>query len=307
LSWDAAWALRPANVMTRLGGRQLLVLSARDLLAAAAAEGTLLIALVAPAPAALAGFARAARDAGAPLIVLRPSGGSEEKGPEDARDDAAFVEAALRAAEEVAFGGPMALLKDPPRTGGAEREPDRVAREIDAGFTGLALAVEGAISNDAVAAAAAVSTLELGLEVVPEGEPEAALEAVRTLGAAASAVRLTGCEERGGDVAVSTASEEAALGERGVRQLVASGPFLRALRRSAPPDLLQRLEAWAGERRTSLEAAAARYQRLLRDLPPAVQEKLEALACFEAAELYARAGVVGTAASLVAHLGAAEP
>src|SRR5207237_6453531 len=51
--YTAAWTRRPASAVSRLGARQLLVLSARDLLAAAKAEGALLVALIAPAPAPL--------------------------------------------------------------------------------------------------------------------------------------------------------------------------------------------------------------------------------------------------------------
>ena len=65
------------------------MLSMRDLLAAAAREDLMLVALAAPAPAAIAGFARAARDASAPLLLARPSGAADEKGPQEARDDAA--------------------------------------------------------------------------------------------------------------------------------------------------------------------------------------------------------------------------
>src|SRR5438552_546438 len=93
--YQSAWTRRPSNAVARLGQRQLMVLSGHDLVQAARAEGSLLVALIGPAPAALLGFARAARDAGAPLVVLRPSGSLGEKGPEEARDDAAFVEAAL--------------------------------------------------------------------------------------------------------------------------------------------------------------------------------------------------------------------
>src|SRR5256886_14481976 len=114
---ETAWSRRPSSAVARLGARSLLVLSARDLLAAAAREKVLVVAFVAPAPAAMAGFARAARDAGAPLLLVRPSGAPEEKGPEESRDDTAFVEAAFRAAAEIGFAGPLALLKEPPRAG----------------------------------------------------------------------------------------------------------------------------------------------------------------------------------------------
>src|SRR5438132_13706548 len=124
-----AWSRRPSNAVSRLAGKELLVLSMRDLLAAAARGNVLLVALCAPAPAAMAGFARAARDADAPLLLVRPSGAADEKGPEEARDDAAFIEAALRAAADVSFAGPMALLKEPPRAGSAEGDPARLRRE----------------------------------------------------------------------------------------------------------------------------------------------------------------------------------
>src|SRR4051812_26239891 len=112
--YTAAWTRRPSSAVARLGMRQLLLLSVRDLLAAARADGSMLVALIAPAPAALIGFARAARDANAPLVLVRPNGSLGEKGPEESRDDASFVEAAFKAAEEIGFTGPMALLKDPP-------------------------------------------------------------------------------------------------------------------------------------------------------------------------------------------------
>ena len=101
-------------------------------------------------------------------------------------------------------------------------------------------------------------------------------------------------------VAISTTSEVAAeqLGRRGVRQLVAAGPFLRAL------PLLERLQGWADERGATLEQAAARHQRVLRKLPPADQEKLEALCCFEALELHARAGAAKTAPAVLQRIAA---
>jgi len=108
----------------------------RDLLAAAARENVLLIAFAATSPAAMAGFARAARDADAALLLVRPSGAAEEKGPEEARDDGAFAEAAFKAAEEIHFHGPLALLKDPPRAGSAVPDSERVQREI-AGYVQL--------------------------------------------------------------------------------------------------------------------------------------------------------------------------
>src|SRR3954453_2858438 len=84
------WARRPARAVARLLGRELFVVSMRDLLAAAAREQVPLVAFSAPAPAAIRGFARAARDADAPLLLVRPSGDSGEKGPEESRDDAAL-------------------------------------------------------------------------------------------------------------------------------------------------------------------------------------------------------------------------
>src|SRR5262249_37004281 len=98
---EIAWARRPAKAVSRLEGKELLVLSMRELLAAAAREQTLLVSFVAVTPAAMAGFARAARDADAPLLLVRPSGAADEKGPEEARDDTEFVKSAFRAAEEL--------------------------------------------------------------------------------------------------------------------------------------------------------------------------------------------------------------
>ena len=303
--------------MSRLAGRQLLLLSARDLLAAAAHEGLLLVALVAPAPAAIAGFVRAARDAGAPLVLARPSGASEEKGPEEARDDAAFVEAVLRTAAELRFTGPIALLKEPPRAGSAVSEDERVHREIDAGFTGVALAAgaEAADARDAALAATVVCQFELGLEVVSlGGSAQAAAELARQLksrGAPPSALRLTGHDEDAATIArelpfVAISSAQEAPVPEGVRQVVAAGPFLRALSRAAPPDTLDALLSWADEKGASLEQAAARHQKLLRDLPAPVQDRLEALCSFEAAELYLRLGARGTGRRLAERVGLAH-
>ena len=296
--------------MARLGARELLVLSARDVLAAAQQAGVLLVAFVAPVPAALSGFARAARNADAALVLMRPCGVAEEKGPEEARDDAAFVEAALRAADEIRFRGPLVLLKDAPRAGSAVSDPERVQREIDAGFTGVSLAAADGQADvrDAALAATAVCQRELGLEVVPLGGALAAAELARQMksrGAAPSALRITGLEEEAPaveGVALSSASEALAgdLLGLGVHQLVASGPFLRALQKSAPPEVWDSLQGWADERGASLEQSAARHQRLLRYLPAASQEKLEALCFFAAQDLFAKTASRGTASHLLA-------
>ena len=147
------------------------MLSARDLLAAAAREELLLVAFCAPSTAAIAGFARAARDAEAPLVLVRPSGAAEEKGPQEARDDIAFADAAFLAAEDVGFRGPLALLKDPPRAGSAVPDAERVQREVEAGFTGVSLAAADTQrdARDAALTASAVCQMELGLEIVPLG------------------------------------------------------------------------------------------------------------------------------------------
>jgi hypothetical protein len=292
------------------------MLSARDLLEAAAREQVPLVALVAPAPAAMAGFARAARDADGALLLVRPSGAAEEKGPEEARDDTAFVEAAFKAAEEVHFTGPMALLKEPPRAGSAVPDQERVQREIEAGFTGVAVAAvdsqEGA--RDAALAAAAVCQRELGLEVVPLGGAMAAAELARQLrsrGAPPSAVRLTGMEDQARDLGIAVSSETESLAPRlleaGVRLLVAAGPFLRALRRAAPGPLWDKLQSWADEKGATLDQAAARHQRLLRDLPRDAQERLEALACFEALDLFGKARAAQSGGRLVSAIAAMHP
>src|SRR5947209_10951077 len=109
------WARRPARAVARLLGRELFVVSMRDLLAAAAREQVPLVAFSAPAPAAIRGFARAARDADAPLLLVRPSGDSGEKGPEESRDDAAFTDAAFPAGDGLRFLRPVALVVGPPR------------------------------------------------------------------------------------------------------------------------------------------------------------------------------------------------
>jgi hypothetical protein len=312
---ERAWARRPATALARLAGRPLLLVSARDLLIAAEEEGVLLVALLAPAPAASAGFARAARDAGAPLVLARPSGAAEESGPEEAREDAAFVEAALGAADALRFRNPIALLKEPPRAGSAVPEAERIRREIEAGFMGVALATtpqSAPAARDAALVAANVCQLELGLEIVPlGGSGKVAADLVRQLksrGAPPSALRLaepdSALAAELSPVAASTTDESApeTLLERGVRQLVAAGPFLRALQQAAPRELWDGLQAWADERGATLEQAAARHQRLLRALPEADGEKLEALCCYEAQELYGRAGAAKTAPRLLGRL-----
>jgi hypothetical protein len=309
---------RPASALKKLQGRDLLLLSARDLLQAAADENVLLVALVAPAQAAIAGFVRAARDAQAPLLLARPSGAADERGPEEARDDGAFVEAALREADAAHFEGPIALLKEPPRAGSAVPEQERVHREMEAGFTGLAVVArvdDAAAARDAALVAAQVCQRELGLEVVPlGGSAEVGAEVARQLkarGSRPSAIRLTGQEREAravtaelGPVHVTTATETAPLEllGLGVRMLVASGPFLRALERAAPRAVLDELLAWADQKGATLEQAAARHQRLLRNLPEDVQDRLEALCSFEAVELFERAGAAGTAARLAARV-----
>lgn len=317
---ENVWSRRPVSAMSRLAGRPLLLLSARDLVAAAVGEGALLVAFFAPAPAAMLGFARAARDAGVPLLLVRPSGAADIRGPEEERDDAAFVEAALRAATEVRFTGPIALLKEPPRAGSAVPDAERVQREIDAGFTGVGIAALpdiAAVARDAALAAATVCHLELGLEVVPlGGSAQHAAQLARALGSRGtmpSLLRLSGDEERAHELATElqgialSSTSETRAGELlglGVQLLFAAGPFLRALHRSAPADLLEKLQAWADEKGATLEQAAARHQRLLRDLPAPVQDKLEALCCFEGRELLARAGVSRCGMRLAERVGA---
>ena len=293
------------------------MLSARDLLAAATKEDLLLVALAAPAPSAIAGFARAARDSGAPLVLARPSGVAEEKGPEEARDDAAFADAAFQIAADLEFHGPMVLLKEPPRAGSAIPDSERIQREVDAGFTGVALTAADTQrdARDAALAASAVCQLELGLEIVALGGARAAAELARQLrsrGAPPSAVRITGLEDQAaelaaglGETALSTATESAALeGRRGLRLLIASGPFLRALQRTASPEIWTALQGWADEKGASVEQAAARHQRMLRDLPVPVQERLEALCCFEAQELFRKASARDSSRRLIAALAA---
>jgi hypothetical protein len=311
---ERAWARRPATAVSRLGGRELVVLSMREILAAATRGQFLLVALVAPAPAALHGFARAARDAEAPLLLVRPSGAADELGPEEAREDTAFVQTAFMAADELKVASPMALLKDPPRVGGAVPDRERVRREIEAGFTSVSLAAADtqAQARDAALAATLVCQLELGLEVVPLGGALSAAELARQLcsrGAVPSAVRITGMEDEGREIgpemqpgtALSSASEALAadLLDLGIQQLVASGPFLRALKRAAPAETWTQLESWADEKGATLEQAAARHQRLLRELPAPAQQRLEALCCFEALELYRKAGARRTGPRLL--------
>ena len=315
----AVWTRRPTTAVARLAGRPLLLLSARDLLRAAREEGLLTVAFAAPAGPAMAGFARAARDCGAPLFLVRPSGSADEAGPQESRDDVAFVEAAMKAADELAFRGPMALIKEPPRSGCAVPERDRVFRELEAGFTGLGIAArvdDTAGARDAALSAAQVCQLGIGLEVIPVGgSPRLGVEIVsmlRARGAPPSALRLTGHEAEAAGfasalqtVAVTTAAEGApeTLHGLGVHQLFAAGPFLRALRRAAPAALWDKLQAWSDDQQATLEQSASRHQRLLRELTPEQQDKLEALCCFEAEELLRRAGAAGTSDRLSARVG----
>jgi hypothetical protein len=136
--------------------------------------------------------------------------------------------------------------------------------------------------------------------------------AMRSRGARPSAVRLTGYESRArefGEPLSSTAVSTAAdgypelLSPLGISQVVAGAPFLRALRRAAPTDVWETLLQHCKEKGASLEQAAAHHQRRLRDLPAAAQDKLEALACFEAAELFAKVSAVGSAARYLARIG----
>ena len=80
--------------------------------------------------------------------------------------------------------------------------------------------------------------------------------------------------------------------------------ILRALQRSASRETWDLLERWADERGATIEQAAARHQRRLRSLTPAEAEKLEALCCYEAQELYGRARVGRTAQRVVQRLSA---
>src|SRR5207248_1677498 len=121
------------------------------------------------------------------------------------------------------FHGPLALLKDPPRTGSAGPDVARVQREVEAGFTGVSLAAADTQTDarDAALTATAVCQMELGLEVVPLGGARAAAELARQLrsrGAPPSAVRISGLEDESerlsaelGDTALSTAMEAVAL------------------------------------------------------------------------------------------------
>jgi hypothetical protein len=101
--------------------------------------------------------------------------------------------------------------------------------------------------------------------------------------------------------ALCSASEAMAphLLDLGIQQLVAAGPFLRALKRAAPVEAWGELEKWADDNGRTLEEAAARHQRLLRELPAKAQERLEALCCFEAQELYRKAGARRTGPQLL--------
>jgi hypothetical protein len=199
-------------------------------------------------------------------------------------------------------------------------ENERVQREIDSGFTGVSIAPGGSAvdARDAALAAAGVVQRELGLEIVARGGSSAAADLARQLrsrGTKPTALRITGLEHEAEQlardlpgVALSTADESLAssLVEKGLRMLVASAPYLRALQRSAPPELLATLDAWAADKIATPEQSASRHQRLLRDLPPHGQDKLEALASFEARELYERAGVRGSTKRILSAIAAAH-
>src|SRR5207248_894453 len=91
---------------------------------------------------------------------------------------------------------------------------------------------------------------------------------------------------------------------KGLRQLVASGPFLRALRRAVPGETWDAIQSWSDESGATPEQSAARHQRLLRDLPAATQGRLEALCCFEALDLFRKARAHRTSARLIAAIAA---
>ena len=67
------------------------------------------------------------------------------------------------------------------------------------------------------------------------------------------------------------------------------------------------LQAWADERGAALEQSAARHQRALRDLPAEVQERLEALCCFEALDLFETSHAARSGARLAGAVGALHP
>lgn len=323
MSLRTAWRRRPSSAVSRLGKRQLLVLSVRDLLRGARATEKLLVAFVAPSYAAMAGIARAARETRAPLMFVRPSGAGD-RDLSEARDDSWFVEAGFRAAAELRFEQPVALLKEPPRHATGSPEHVRVHSEIEAGFTGVSLAArvdEAAAARDAALSAAEVCRLDLGLEVIPlGGSAQHALRIAQALaarGSPPSALRITGHESDAQasiaaglldagmhELALTTASEAApeSLVALGVSQLTAAGPFLRSLHESAPPALWDRLQAWADENQASLEQSAAHHQRELREMPEAALEKLEALCFFEATELLAKARARNSGEAIAAHI-----
>jgi hypothetical protein len=122
-------------------------------------------------------------------------------------------------------------------------------------------------------------------------------------------VRITGFEDEAREIfaelqpgtSLSSASEALAadLLGLGLQQLVASGPFLRALRRAAPQETWEKLQTWSDERGATLEQSAARHQRLLRDMPASAQERLEALCCFEGLELLRKTGARHTGGRLI--------
>jgi hypothetical protein len=225
----------------------------------------------------------------------------------------------LRAADELHFLSPMALLKEPPRAGSPMPEEDRVFRELEAGFTGVALGVteqEPGRVRQAAVAAAQVGLLELGLELVPEGgSPELAIVALRELldaGVLPSSVRLTGFEgraaelgEAGRPLAITSANEAdpGGLAKKGAQLLVATVPFLRAFRRAAPEGLRNRLLGWAREKGATMDQAVARHARLLRELPEADQDRLEAICWFEGLDLLEGMGAARTAERIAARIG----
>ena len=76
------------------------------------------------------------------------------------------------------------------------------------------------------------------------------------------------------------------------------------MRRAAPAETWDVLQSWADEKGATLEQSAARHQRVLRDLPEPVQDRLEALCCFEALDLFRKASVRGSSARLIAAVAA---
>lgn len=297
-------ALRPTNVVARLGARSRLpLLNPRDLARALdAGGGAAMLCVPLPSLALIPGLLRAARDRDAVLGLACPH-------PPVSRDGVArFFEAVRAAAEEIGHCRPLFLQAGPLRIGSTDtRAVDRLAAElyryIDAGFTLVSLDASALPPADNLGVCAelarAASERELALELaaprLSDGRPSARglrtyLEGLARRGVEVRFIRLSAstftAEALGGGGQV--AGDLAALED--FREVAAEqGAWLTIDDRGAPPRLLP---SWreAGVRKVDAGEPFARL--LLFALPAERREAVLASAPREGAALAERLGCV---------------